>query len=317
MLGKKSGQMGFGDMEAMGRVPEGHFLKKIDGQIDWRPFEKLMEPLYHPTQGRPSHPPLVMFKALLLQQWYGLSDPGLEEAICDRLSFQRFLGLSLQDPVPDETRICRFRNRLAQAGLGERLFFLLEEQLDAQGLIVRRGSLIDATLVKSQAHPPRKGQASPDPEANWTRWGKDGHFGYKVHLTVDQGSGLLRRLALTPASTSESRLFDEMVIGDEAAVFADGAYAKDARKAALRGRGVFCGVINRPWRYRAITEQQKKRNKFFSRVRRAVERVIGTLKCRYGLERCRYLGQVRNRNHLWLKGICYNLRKMLVLQGAT
>ena len=317
MLGKKSGQMGFGDMEAMGRVPEGHFLKKIDGQIDWRPFEKLMEPLYHPTQGRPSHPPLVMFKALLLQQWYGLSDPGLEEAICDRLSFQRFLGLSLQDPVPDETRICRFRTRLAQAGLGERLFILLEEQLDAQGLIVRRGSLIDATLVKSQAHPPRKGQASPDPEADWTRRGKDGHFGYKVHLTVDQGSGLLRRLALTPASTSESRLFDEMVIGDEAAVFADGAYAKDARKAALRSRGVFCGVINRPWRYRAITEQQKKRNKFFSRVRRAVERVIGTLKCRYGLERCRYLGQVRNRNHLWLKGICYNLRKMLVLQGAT
>jgi IS5 family transposase len=302
--------MGFGDMEAMGRVPEGHFLKKIDGQINWRPFEKLLEPLYHPTQGRPSHPPLVMFKALLLQQWYGLSDPGLEEAICDRLSFQRFLGLSLKDPVPDETRICRFRNMLAQADLGERLFGLLEEQLDTKGLLVRRGSLIDATLVKAQPHAPRKGEASPDPEADWTRRGKDGHFGYKVHLTVDQGSDLLRRLALTRASTSESRLFEEMVIGDEAAVFADGAYAKDARKAALRGRGVFCGIINRPWRYRAITAQQKKRNRFFSRVRRAVERVIGTLKCRYGLERCRYIGKVRNHNHLWLKGMCYNLRKM-------
>jgi IS5 family transposase len=317
MLGKQSGQMGFGDMEAMGRVPEGHFLKKVDGQINWRPFEKLLEPLYHPTQGRPSHPPLIMFKALLLQQWYGLSDPGLEEAICDRWSFQRFLGLSLKDPVPDETRICRFRNMLAQADLGERLFGLLEEQLDAKGLLVRRGSLIDATLVKAQPHAPRKGEASPDPEADWTRRGKDGHFGYKVHLTVDQGSDLLRRLALTPASTSESRLFEEMVIGDEAAVFADGAYAKDARKKALRGRGVFCGIINRPWRYRAITAQQKKRNRFFSRVRRAVERVIGTLKCRYGLERCRYLGKVRNHNHLWLKGMCYNLRKMLVLQAAT
>jgi IS5 family transposase len=317
MLGKQSGQMGFGDMEAMGRVPEGHFLKKVDGQINWRPFEKLLEPLYHPTQGRPSHPPLVMFKALLLQQWYGLSDPGLEEAICDRLSLQRFLGLALKDPVPDETRICRFRNMLAQADLGERLFGLLEEQLDAKGLLVRRGSLIDATLVKAQPHAPRKGEASPDPEADWTRRGKDGHFGYKVHLTVDQGSDLLRRLALTPASTSESRLFEEMVIGDEAAVFADGAYAKDARKKALRGRGVFCGIINRPWRYRAITAQQKKRNRFFSRVRRAVERVIGTLKCRYGLERCRYLGKVRNHNHLWLKGMCYNLRKMLVLQAAT
>ena len=105
MLGKKSGQKGFGDLETMGQVPEGHFLLKIDGQINWQPFEKLLEPLYHPTQGRPSHPPLVMFKALLLQQWYGLSDPGLEKAICDRLSFQRFLGLSLTDLIPDETRI--------------------------------------------------------------------------------------------------------------------------------------------------------------------------------------------------------------------
>jgi IS5 family transposase len=317
MVGKQSGQMGFGDLEATARVPEGHFLKKIDSQIDWRAFQKILESLYHPTQGRPSHPPVMMFKALLLQQWYGLSDPGLEEAICDRLSFQRFLGLSLTDQVPDETRICRFRNRLAQAGLGESLFALLEEQLQAKGLIVRRGSLIDATLVKAQPHPPRRGEPSPDPDADWTRRGKDGHFGYKVHLTVDQGSGLIRHLALTAASVSESHRFDEMVRGDEAAVFADGAYAKDARKKALRSRGIFCGIINRPWRYRPITENQKRRNKFYSRVRRAVERVFGTLKRHYGMDRCRYVGGVRNRCHFWLKGICFNLKKMLVLQGAT
>jgi IS5 family transposase len=317
MLGKQSGQMGFGDLEATGRVQEGHFLKKIDGQIDWRPFQKVLEPLYHPTQGRPSHPPVMMFKALLLQQWYGLSDPGLEEAICDRLSFQGFLGLSFTDPVPDETRICRFRNRLAQAGVGESLFALLEEQLQAKELIVRRGSLIDATLIKAQPHPPRRGEPSPDPDADWTRRGKDGHFGYKVHLTVDQGSGLIRHLALTAASVAESHQFEAMVRGDEAAVFADGAYAKDARKKALRSRGVFCGIINRPWRYRPITAKQKRRNKFYSRVRRAVERVFGTLKRHYGMERCRYVGGVRNRCHFWLKGICYNLKKMLVLQGAT
>jgi len=317
MLGKPSGQKGFGDLEATGRLSESHFLRKIDGQINWRPFEKLMEPLYHPTQGRPSHPPLVMFKAQLLQQWYALSDPGLEEAICDRLSCQRFLGLSLTDPVPDETRICRFRNKLAEAGLGERLFALLEEQLQAKRLIVRRGTLVDATLIKAQPHPPRRGESSGDPEADWTRRGKDGHFGYKAHLSVDESSGLIRRLALTGANFPESYKFEEMVIGDEAAVFADSAYTKGARKAALRAQGVFCGIISRPWRCRPLSGPQKKRNKFFSRVRRAVERVIGTLKCRYGLERCRYLGLKRNHNHLWLKGICYNLKKMLVLQGAT
>lgn len=317
MLGKQSGQKGFGDLEARGRLSEGHFLSKIDSQIDWRPFEELLAPLYHPTQGRPSHPPVMMFKALLLQQWYNLSDPGLEEAICDRLSFQRFLGLSLRDPVPDETRICRFRNKLAEQNLGERLFALLAEQLEAQGLIVRRGSLIDATLIKAQPHPPRRGRTSCDPEAEWTSRGKDGHFGYKAHFSVDQGSSLIRRLGLTGANVAESYQFEELVLGDEAAVFADRAYTQAARKAALRGRGVFCGIMSRAWRGHPLSERQKKRNKCFSRVRRAVERVIGTLKWRYGLARCRYLGLRRNLNHLWLKGMCYNLKKMLVLQGAT
>jgi IS5 family transposase len=317
MLGKQSGQMGFGDLEVRDRLPEGHFLKKVDDQIDWRPFEKLLAPLYHPTQGRPSHPPVMMFKALLLQQWYSLSDPGLEEAICDRLSFQRFLGLSLTDPVPDETRICRFRNKLAGENLGEHLFAMLEKQLQAKGMIVRRGTLVDATLIKAQPHPPRRGASSPDPEADWTSRGKDGHFGYKAHLSVDERSGLIRHLALTGANFPDSYMFEEMVIGDEAAVFADSAYTQRARKTALRDQGVFCGIISRAWRGHPLSKRQKKRNQFFSRVRGAVERVIGTLKCRYGLARCRYLGLERNLNHLWLKGICYNLKKMLVLQGAT
>ncbi len=318
MLGKQTRQMGFGDLEARGRLSEGHFLLKIDAKIDWRPFEEPLESLYHPDQGRPSHPPLMMFKALLLQQWYALSDPGLEEAICDRLSFQRFLGLSLSDPVPDETRICRFRNLLAERNLGERLFVQLAEQLEAKGLIVRRGTLVDATLIKAQPRPPRRHQTSPDPEAEWTSRGKgDGHFGYKAHIAVDQGSGLIRRLALTGANFPDSYKFEEMVIGDEAAVFADAAYTQAPRKRELRSKGVFCGILSRAWRGHPLSGHQKKRNKYFSRVRQAVERVIGTLKCRYGLVRCRYLGLRRNLNHLWLKGICYNLRKMLVLQGAS
>jgi transposase, IS5 family len=134
---------------------------------------------------------------------------------------------------------------------------------------------------------------------------------------VDQGSGLIRRLALTGANFPDSYMFEEMVSGDEAAVFADAAYTQAARKAALRGKGVFCGIISRAWRSHPLSRHQKKRNKCFSRVRQAVERIIGTLKCRYGLVRCRYLGLRRNHNHLWLKGICYNLRKMLVLQGAN
>ena len=318
MLGKQTGQRGFGDLEAAKRMSDSHFLLKINNQIDWQPFEKLMAPLYHPTKGRTGYPPVMMFKSLLLAQWYDLSDPKLEEAIKDRLSFQRFLGLSFTDEVPDETRFSRFRTMLAEANLGERLFAILEGQLDAKGLIVRRGSLVDATLIKAQPRPPRRGKKSGDAEAEWTSRGKgDGHFGYKGHLSVDEGSGLIRRLGLTGANFPDSYMFEEMVIGDEAAVFADRAYTQAARKAALRGRGVFCGIMSRAWRSHPLSARQKRRNRFFSRVRRAVERVIGTLKWHYGLERCRYLGLKRNLNHLWLQGICYNLKKMLVLQGAT
>jgi IS5 family transposase len=112
MLTKQSGQMGFGDMEAMGWLPEGHFLKKTNDQIIWRHLRSSWNPFIIPPNGSPAIP-LVMFKALLLEQWYGLSDPGLKEAICGRLSFERFLGLSMQDPFPDETRICWLPNLLA------------------------------------------------------------------------------------------------------------------------------------------------------------------------------------------------------------
>jgi len=100
-------------------------------------------------------------------------------------------------------------------------------------------------------------------------------------------------------------------------VFADAAYTNKARKKVLRGQGVFCGIMSRAWRGHPLSGSQKKQSKCFSQVHRAVERVIGTLKCRYGLKRCRYVRLRRNHNHLWLKGMCYNLKKMLALQGAT
>ena len=104
MVGERRRQKSFGDIESARRVPDDHFLMEIERLVNWKPFEKRLKKLYHPRTGRPSYPPLVMFKALLLQQWYGLSDSGLEEAIADRLSFHRFLGISMSDPVPDETR---------------------------------------------------------------------------------------------------------------------------------------------------------------------------------------------------------------------
>lgn len=317
MLGKKEPQPSFSDLEREQRLSPRHFLRQIETKIKWRPFEVLLQELYPSRRGRPSYPPLVLFKALLLQQWYNLSDPGLEEAIRDRLSFQQFLGVSSQDPVPDETTLCRFRGMLAKEEVGERLFTLLAAQLDGQGLLVKQGSLIDATLLKAQPRQPRKGQLSPDPDADWVKKGKDGHFGYKAHITVDQESGLVRRIRLTKASHAETLLLEEMMLGDEAAVFADKAYAKASRREELRSRGVFCGIMHKATASHPLRPWQEVLNRWLARLRVPVERVIGTLKRHYALERLRYLGHPRNWCHLLLVGMCYNLKRMLVLQETA
>ena len=310
MLGKKDPQISFGQMEAANRVCKGHFLMQIDRKVDWRPIEKALEGLYRSRRGRPSYPPLMMFKALLLQRWYDLSDPALEEAIGDRLSFQRFLGLSFRDTVPDETTICRFRGMLAKKGLGEKLFELIQDQLDARGLIVRRGSLIDASLVKAHRKP------GGDPDADTTCRGRKVHYGYKAHFTVDHQSEILRHVELTAASVHDSTMFVKMIRTDERAVFADKAYSKDGRKAVLREYGIFCGILDKARVNQPLSRRQKRRNKRFARVRSGVERVFGTLKRHYRMGRTRYVGLQRNRNHILLLGICYNLKKMLALEAA-
>jgi len=317
MLGKKPGQMSFGEMEAAQRVPAGHFLRRIEEQIDWQPFQEALAGLYHPRQGRPGYPPLVLFKALLLQRWYNLSDPGLEEAIRDRLSFQRFLGLSFQDSVPDETTFCRFRGTLAQTGLAERLLEVLEAQLAAKGLLVKRGTLVDATLIQAHSQPPTPEKPSQDQDASWVaRPRKRPFFGYKAHVAVDQESNLVRRLKVTAAKDHETKMFSDMVLGDEAAVFADKAYDQDCRRTELRRRGVVCGILAQARKKRPLTDKQRRRNLRYSRIRAAVERCIGTLKRHYRVARFPYVGQARNHCHLVLVGICFNLKKMLVLQSG-
>ncbi len=155
MLGRRSKQATSLDEAIKKRLPKNHFLK-VNDLIDWDPIEKRLEPLYDPSNGRPSYPPLMMFKALLLQQWFNLSDRGLAEAIADRLSFQSFLGLSITDPVPDDTTFKRFRQKLQEKGVLEELFSILDSEFDRLGLLVKRGSFIDATIVQAQRRPPSK-----------------------------------------------------------------------------------------------------------------------------------------------------------------
>jgi len=260
-----------------------------------------------------------MFQALLLQQWYGLSDPGLEEALLDRVSFRRFCGFALDAQTPDETTLCRFRNALRQAGCGEVLFEEVLGQLERAGFVLKKGTLIDATLIQSSGRAPASGstpreiesRSSHDPDANWTRHGARRRlfFGYKAHVAIDQGSGLIRARKLTGAKTYESEVADDLVRGDEKAVYADKAYEKRARRDALKARGIKDRIQHRRNRHqKALPHWQAVRNKLIGRVRQAIERTFSQLKGRYRFTRMRYAGIHANAFHLDLIAIAYNLR---------
>lgn len=294
-------------------------LERISGLIDWKPLAGLAASVRVGDTGRPPYDSLAMFKALLLQQWYGLSDPGMEEALLDRVSFRRFCGFALEASTPDETTLCRFRNGLKAAGLGDRLFAETVRQLESAGFVLKQGTLIDATLVESAVRPPPSGstprevesRSRLDPDANWTRQGKGRRlfFGYKAHIGVDQGSGIVRTRALTGAKTYESEIADALIVGDERAVYADKAYEKKERRAALKGRGIKDRIQHRRHKFlRELPRWTALRNKLIGRVRAAVERTFSILKGRYRLSRMRYRGLAANAFHLDLAVIAHNLR---------
>lgn len=296
-------------------------LDGIEAVVDWSRFEALLSGLHGSRRGRPSYPPLTMFKALLLQTWYRLSDVELEEALADRLSFRRFVGLGLEDPTPDHSTVSRFRTAVAEAGLERRLLAELERQLDARGLLVKQGTLLDASIIEAQVRrPPRsagKGAGSAaDPEAGWggRSQGRRSLFGYKLHAGVDQGSGLIRRALLTPANTYESAVADELICGDERAVYADKAYESKRRRQRLRARGTKDRIAHRANKWQPqLPHWQAERNRLLEPRRRAVERVFGTLKRSYGYRRVRYRGLARNRVEMCCQVFAYNLRRALSL----
>lgn len=150
----QDGQLGLAEAFMAKGLGSNARLEEIAGLVDWSRFEQLLSRVRPGEAGRPPYRSLAMFKALLLQQWYGLSDPGLEEALGDRLSFRRFCGFALDETTPDETTLCRFRQALVGAGLGDRLLEELNRQLEGRGLMLKQGTMIDATLVAAQARPP-------------------------------------------------------------------------------------------------------------------------------------------------------------------
>ena len=234
-------QLGLADSIVRRRGKKSEWLDRLDAALDWPALERIVAGVYASREGGLAYPLLTYVKLLLLQQWYGLSDEGLEAAVDDRLSFRRFAGIPLSESVPDHSSVWRFREELAERGLAEKLLAEVNRQLDAKGLVLRRGTLIDATSLEAAVRPPGgdAGEVSGrDPQAGWTKKNGRSRFGYKAHVAVDEGSGLVREAVMTPADVHDSVPADGLVQGDEGAVYADKAYDSEARPGrAAAGRG--------------------------------------------------------------------------------
>jgi IS5 family transposase len=309
-------QLGFGDGWLSGKLGQNATLERLSAEVKWEGFEKLLSRLHPDGPGRPPFAALLMLKALLLQQMYRLSDADLEEAINDRVSFRKFLGLSLQAASPDHSTLCRFRNRLEAAGLARRLFLEFDRQLEERGLLIRHGTMIDASLIETPARPPAAdgSRAGSDPDAGLTaRKGRPGtHYGYKLHVGVDCGSRLIRRLVLTAAAVNDTVPADLLVCGDETAVYADKAYAKRARTAWLKSLGIKSRIMHKSWGGGPpLRSSQKRHNQLISVVRAEVEGVFATLKRWLGFDSVRYRGLSRNQSHVYLLALAYNMTRAL------
>jgi IS5 family transposase len=291
-------------------------LEAVSAQVKWYRFEKLLRKLEPDGAGRPPFDPLLMFKALLLQQWYGLSDAELEEALNDRVSFRRFLGLSLDMDAPDHTTLCRFRNRLVEAGLITRLFAEFDRQIEERGFALKQGTMLDATLVEAACSRPGPGHSAGDPDARFAKKeGKGGStHGYKAHLGVDQGTRLIRSATLTAANVNETEVADGLIRGDERAVYADKAYDTHARRSRLKSVGIKDRIMHRANKHHPnLPPWLARRNRLIAPIRASVETVFAVFKRRMRFVRARYIGKVKNAAHLLLLAVAYNMRRVTVL----
>jgi IS5 family transposase len=243
-----------------------------------------------------------MFKLLLLQRWYGLSDPAAEEALKDRISFIRFSGFSLESSLPDHSTICRFRNTLLEINLYEALFAEVNQQLEEKNLLVKasNGAIVDATIIESSRRPRKVIDVIPedrreeeteapiaitysaDPDATWIKKGNRPYYGYKAHVSVDAKDGYVLGGHVTPAHTADTteftRLIDELNLPADSLIFADKGYASEKNRTLLQERRYRDGIMDKAVRNKPLTVLQRIINRLISSVRYKVERSIGLMK---------------------------------------
>lgn len=298
-------------------------LDNVHDLIDWTRFEDKLIHIHNKTRGEQAFPPLMMFKALLLQAWYGLSDPQLEKQLARDLLFRRFVGISLSQSVPDHSTFWRFRNKPEVQALQAIFLAEVNEQLSEKGLYIKSGeiSIVDASVIKAQRNRPSKdahGNNTQDPEADYNvKAGSDGKvkmtYGFKAHINVDE-DGFIKATDFTAGSVHDSKCFTELLSGTESQVYADSAYASGKTDDWLAARKIENCVLERAYRNKPLTPKQKLQNSIKSKIRSIVERVFGVMKLHQGMAQARYLGKARNKMRFILMCVAHNIKRGVNLQ---
>lgn len=271
------------------------FLNEMNQVIPWTELCAVIEP-YYPSgeNGRPPKGLERMLRIYFTQQWYALSDPGMEEALYDSESIRRFCGIDLMDDaVPDESTILKFRHLLEKHQLNEKLFAAVNSHLSQHQLLLRVGTLVDATLIA--APPSTKNETRMrDPEMSQTKKGNTWHFGMKIHTGTDVDSGLVHTIKVTTARVHDKKAMPDLLHGEERAVFGDKGYVSDEDKRTARANGVFWGVLDKAKPKKKLSTGQIKRNRQLSSVRAKVEHPFRVLKRQFGYVKVRYKGLMKN-----------------------
>lgn len=312
----------FFDMGLEEHLGRERHLMKIDKLLKWDKLSKVLGKNIHSELGPEGYAPLQMFKCLLLQAWHSLSDPGLEESLRIRLDFLQFSGFSIGEKLPDETTLCRFRNKLVEKGKYEKLFKEINKQLEEHGLKVKKAdvAIVDATIISSQARPRKiievkeagkcEIKESADKDARWLKKGKKSYFGYRGFARSDK-EGFIDKVCVKPANHSEGKELDEMSEGlaKGVRVKADKGFFSAANKRMLKSKKLKNGLMYKAFRNKPLTKRMKAFNKLVSKTRWRIEQCFGNIKRRFSYQRASYFGTEKVNAQFMMKAMCHNLLK--------
>jgi IS5 family transposase len=296
------------------------FLEEMEQVVPWAELCALIEPAY-PKAGNGRQPVGVerMLRIYFLQQWFNLSDPAVEEALYDSVVMRQFAGIDLgNEPVPDETTVCKFRHLLEQHDLGAGIFARVNEHLQGRGMRVNTGTIVDATIINAPSST-KNARGERDPEMHQTRKGKQWYFGMKAHIGVDSQRKLIHSVMATAANVADSRVLPHLLHGKEECVWGDQAY-RGQREVIHQRAPQARDCTHQRYRYQdRIDEVERAKNRTKSRVRSKVEHVFGVMKLKFGFTKVRYRGLLKNANRLFTTCALVNLflvRKQLLCATA-